>query len=359
MSLACLHPTMAWEDSARSAEPRVSSRRELWWSVVEALNNSGIPYCLLGSGEDSRDRPGCDTDFAVRPQDENKVPRLLAAAAASVGAHLVQAIRHEISATYFAIARQQGSQIAFVNPDCTTDYRRKRRLWMHANELLSERSFARGLYRPQGEREFQYYLLKHVLKQSVSEQQWQKLLELHGRAGGFPAIAAYWEARTAAELDSAVRRQNPRWFREQLPRLLRELQGSAKIERLSDRAARWLADVARIIERVVQPTGLLVTVSSGTSEQRRQLARLLANRMAPAFRRCVVAGRFPPFAVVPALVRSTLVIYCGNGRGPLGFAGALRIVYNTSLPMEKNTVSAVAAVIQHLERRTLRRLRLC
>jgi hypothetical protein len=356
MSLASLHPPMAWKVSTRPENPLASSRRELWWAVVDALNDAGIPYCLLGSSEDSGERPGCDMDFAVRPQDEHKVPRLLAEAVATVGAHLVQAIRHEISATYFAIVRQQGSQVAFVNPDCTTDYRRKRRLWIRAGQLLAERSFARGFYCPESEREFQYYLLKHVLKQSASNREWEKLLQLHGRTNRFPAIARFWKTRRAAEIESSLRRQNFRWFQEYLPRLLRELQASATIEGLSERGAVWLAEVARIIERVAQPSGLLVAVSGGKGEQRRQLARLLANRLAPAFRRCRVCDHLSLFALAPALVRSTLVVYYGKGLGPGDCLGVLRVAYNANLSLEKNTVSAVTALIRHLEHRTLRRL---
>ena len=41
-------------------------------------------------------------------------------------------------AAYFVLAKQQRDVVAFVHPDCTTDYRRQRTLWMSADELLRD-----------------------------------------------------------------------------------------------------------------------------------------------------------------------------------------------------------------------------
>ena len=358
MSVATLKPTAAWKEIESGRGTAATLRRELWRAVVQALNSSGIPYCLLGSSEDAGERAGCDMDFAVRPQDEPKVPQLLASAAASRGAHLVQAIRHEISATYFAIARQQGSEVAVLNPDCATDYRRRRRLWIRADELLAEHSFGGGFCRPTREREFQYYLLKHVLKQSAGKRQWQKLLELHGGANRCAAMTGFWSEATLRQIDLALLRRDHRWFEEQLPRLLRELEASPFLESFSGRAKASTTDAARAIERILHPTGVLVAVNGGDRQQREEMARLLANQLAPAFRRRLVCDRLSPLTVLPSLIRSTVVVYTGDSFPLLGWAGALRVTYDTNLSLQKNTASAVGALIVHLERRTFRRLKL-
>ena len=83
-------------------------RRELWLAVVRALNHSKLPYCILGAADGMPERADSDMDFVVRPCHFSFVPQLLASAAASAGAQLVQAIQHETTAAYFVLCQTAG-----------------------------------------------------------------------------------------------------------------------------------------------------------------------------------------------------------------------------------------------------------
>ena len=60
-------------------------------------------------------------------------------AASAAGASLVQAIQHETTATYFILARADGGQLAYLDVDCYTDYRKDNRTWLLADEVIANR----------------------------------------------------------------------------------------------------------------------------------------------------------------------------------------------------------------------------
>lgn len=187
---------------SRGLRTQVLLGRELWSAVVRALNQSQLPYCILGATEGTAELADSDMDFAVRPCDYSSVPQLLASAAAGAEARLVQVIPHETTATYFVIARQQDEVVAFLHPDCTTDYRRCHRLWITSDQLLRERQRASGGYlRPAPDVGFKYYLIKQVLKQTLSSVQWKKLVALYEASPRPQDALSVWPSDTAAQIE--------------------------------------------------------------------------------------------------------------------------------------------------------------
>ena len=363
-------------------------RHELYSEVVRAFNASGIAYCILGTGETPKegapDFAGCDMDFAVRPQDREAIPALLASAAGNAGAHLVQAIEHESTATYFVIARQYESSVAFLHPDCTTDYRRQRRLWLRAEELLAGRRLGGGgFFRPAPARDFIYYLIKQVLKQSLNNAQWHKLVSLQNNDVRLAESLRFWPAHTAPQMEWALLQGHREWFQMRLTRLLQELQASPYRESRRMRAQAFLGEVARIVRRVLRPTGVFVRILGGTAEDRLRLARALAQNMAPAFRRawvlrdCPATGsllaesdstdsrdghdsgkRVSPLGILRALLESTLVVSAADNLPGRALYGGLDIQRQKGASDEDNLAPATSALIAYLSRRTARRLRL-
>jgi hypothetical protein len=233
---------------------REALSHDLWWAVVRALNNSGLPYCILGTPEPASYATESDLDFVVRPGDAHLVPQLLTAAAASAGGRLVQAIRHETTATYFALAAQRGEALGFLHPDCTTDYRRDGRLWLTAEELLANPiRTAAGFYRPAPDIDFNYYLVKQVLKQTLSHAQWRKLRALYCDSLRPADAWSAWPQSTRDEIDRALGQTNPVVFRNLLPRLRFELNRTAYRESAIARARSHIGEAARLLQRVTQP----------------------------------------------------------------------------------------------------------
>ncbi len=341
-----------------SHELQTELRRELFSGVMRGLLNSAVPYCLLGAADDSAVLGESDLDFAVSPSDYGKVPQLLADAAARAGGQLVQAIRHETTATYFVIAKAQAGTAAFLNPDCISDYRREGRLWMRAEVLLRDRCFgARGFYRPAPDVDFRYYVIKQVLKQTLTDAQWAKLATLYHHSPDPELALCLWQQPSNLQMESALLRNDCAAFRALLPRLRNELESMPHEEETVARASAFVADSARFVSRVAHPTGLFVRIINGRLVDRIDLALKLGQAMAPAFRRTWIDCEFSPASINRALIASTLVV--SPNKGLLGRAPAgVDITWKCTLSATENLERAIAAVISHLADRTTRRLKL-
>ncbi len=195
-------------------------------------------------------------------------------AASSAGASLVQAIQHETTATYFILARADGGQLAYLDVDCYTDYRKDNRTWLLADELIANRRPYRDFYLPSIPDEFTYYLLKKVLKQSITPHQLKRLQHLLARnpAECRQRIAKFWPAKAAA-LQRAIAEHDFRSFRRQLPELYCELQTSRAVEPLLSRFAGKPQELLRGLRRVMRPTGMWVCITGADFEQRRRACR--------------------------------------------------------------------------------------
>src|SRR3974377_1956013 len=93
---------------AQVAEPRTTleqARAQMLRALVEALNRSRIPYCLLSGYHHFPEARTADVDFMVSPKDAGWAVHILQATAQRTGAMLVQAIQHETGAWYFVLAK--------------------------------------------------------------------------------------------------------------------------------------------------------------------------------------------------------------------------------------------------------------
>ncbi len=352
-------PSQVGGDNSSSGNTQYRLRRELWTAVIRALNHSELPYCLLGAEGDLPGLADSDMDFAVRPCDYQAVPQLLAAAAAGVGGHLVQVIRHETTATYFALAKQQGDMVAFLNPDCTTDYRRHGRLWMSADQLLRERRrVAGGYFRPSPDIDFKYYLTKQVLKQTLSDAQWKKLAALYAASAQPQQALARWPREPANQIERALLQNDREGFRNLARRLKCELNRAPRQESASAAMSSFIRDAARLVSRVARPTGLFVRISGGGLEERTALAWQLTKLLAPAFRRTWVVTSCNAAKVMRALVESTLVV-SPNETIPFPLLpGAVDLRWRSAASASENLELAIATVLSYLSKRTMRRLEL-
>ncbi len=293
-----------------------SARAEMFKAVVAALNNQQIPYCLLSGYEMPPEGSEPDLDIMVRAQDQDRIPGLLAQVAQSSGSLLVQSLQHETCACYYILARLQAGQIAHLDIDCYSDYRRQARTWLRADEVIARRRQYRDFYVPAAADEFAYYLVKKVLKESITSHQ---IEVLHQLLESDPTecrqrIARFWPAH-APLVERAIVEQDLAWFLQRLPSLHDELQVSRPVENALRRSIGKLSEVTRLIRRAVNPTGMWVSIAGGDTGQRTRLASQLVMRLAPAFRRTLL---IPPhadrkvrgftFNVLRARVRSTLVI---------------------------------------------------
>jgi hypothetical protein len=310
-------------------------RAELLDALVAQLNHAEVPYCFLSGQEGSSGTATSDVDIMFRPQDLHRIPGLLARVAQSTGAKLVQSIQHETSACYFVLVRQDGKHISHLDVDCYGDYRRERRAWLPAEKMLAGRRQARNFSLPAVEDEFTYYVIKKVLKQSITARQLKRLQHLLAcnSVGCRQRLAGFWPGETAVLLQRAIVEQDLDWLQGQLPELLAALRRTPEVESHFCRGRQRLREASRILRRISLPTGLSVMITGGNNGLRSELADGLVCNLAPAFRRArrvwtadtVLGALAQPPRVLAARVRSTLVVRSANEDFPAtGVRRALR-----------------------------------
>jgi len=361
-------------------------------AFFEQMNAAQIPYCLLNGFQGYPDVVASDVDFMVHPSNAERIAPLLLEVAARCGALLVQAIRHEIGAWYFVLAKQEGCAVTYLHPDCSTDYRRDGRLWLEADQVLQKRRPYKTFFVPAIADEFLYYLTKKVLKQRITGAQWQRIAALYlSRAEECSErIRRFWSEETAKALVLALERQDIGWMGSYLPALLSELRASVPAEswwqRVKQRAREW----RRRLERAVNPTGLSIAVCGGTEQQREQLAVALEQNLRPAFRRTMICAEDTGSEVVLgaarlwlAKVRSTLVIRKKESVGTEwlvrddidfvlsdskvgeaidgrhgGNVRNLRVALDGGRALERSLELAIRIALEHLAARLQRRMKL-
>jgi hypothetical protein len=305
-----------------------SARAELFASVVDQLNQAGVPYCALSGYDSQPGDGGQDLDIMVGPGDAKRLPQLLVQAAANAGAILAQSIQHETTACYFVLARASGKHIGCLDVDCYSDYCRDGRVWMRADEVIANRRKHCNFFLPSGPDEFTYYLIKKVLKQSVSLNQLKRLQHMFACDPGEARqrLRAFWPAETAGRLQRAIADQRLNWLESNLPALLVELHRSAAVERPFRRALRKWHEAARFIRRIISPTGLSLLIVGANSELRSRVADGLASELGPILRhthtirtpRATLQTVWQAFEVWAARIRSTLVIRTLEEAPPVG-----------------------------------------
>ena len=301
-----------------SSHPTNTARAELLDAMIAQLNQAAVPYCILSGSENSPQTSMSDVDVMFLQQDLDRIPDLLAQAANSAGAQLVQAIQHETTACYFVLAKEDGKHIGHLDVDCYSDYRRDGRSWLAAANVIANRRRRGDFYVPSIADEFVYYLIKKVLKQSIECHHLKRLQHLFARnpAECRTRIAKLWASETALLLERAIVEQRLPWFETNVEQPLHELRNSPVAERWSRRCAQAVLEVRRLVRRVAFPTGLSVLIVGGDGVLRSEIADGLVCELASAFRRTQRIWNAPTLAgcLVQALrlwitrIRSTLVV---------------------------------------------------
>jgi Ser/Thr protein kinase RdoA (MazF antagonist) len=301
-------------------------RSQLFAALIAQLNSTGIRYCILSGCEDDPADNTSDVDIMVHPRDMSLIPAVLAQSGRRAGTHIVQALQHETTGCYFVLARQNSSQTSFLDPDFCDDYRKDGRLWLLAEDVLAHCRRYKDFYVPSLPGQFTYYLVKKVLKQSITSHQLKRLQHCYARdpAECQRRLVRFWPQTTAPQLQRAIVEQNLSWFQARMEALLLELKRSTPVERRFDRCMGKLRDLLRVLRRAVCPTGMSVLVVGGTRDLRAKIADGLLQSVAPAFRwtaKATLASTLPSAVSLAARIfyarrRSTLVVSTADPEWP-------------------------------------------
>lgn len=307
----------------------MAGNRDMFVHFIQVLEEAQTPYCILAGYDGYPDDIGSDVDFMVSNEWSDRLPGLIALAAARSSGHLIQYLRHETTATYFVIARLNGKTVSYLHPDSSTDYRRHGRRWLEAEGVLERRRrHARGFWIPAAADAFAYYLIKKIDKaQRLDERQAQQLTRryLEDPDGGSKVIRRLLPVPEAQTIEQAARSGSWSTFTS-LGHLRTALHARTPIEPWSTRIRQAAADLQRFTDRLIAPTGLHIVFLGPDGSGKSSIISTVCSEMSKAFRR-VQYQHLRPGLLVPKR-RGGMVVTDPHGKPPRGtLASTFKLVH--------------------------------
>ena len=256
--------------------------------MVRSFEEAGMPYCILAGYDNYPDRISSDVDFMVPSYWMERLPALIATVSVRCDAQLVQCIRHETTATYFVVARLHGDGVSYLQPDASADYRRRGRLWLRADEIVSRRRrHHRGFWVPSAADAFAYYLIKKIDKGALDSSQARQLSARYEEdpRGCDEILRTLLPADAARMIEHAVHSADWTAVISSLPALKPALHRRAAREPLRKCVRNVWAELCRIVGRVLRPTGLSVAFLGPDGSGKSTLVAKVSVELNQTFRR--------------------------------------------------------------------------
>jgi thymidylate kinase len=167
------------------------------------------------------------------------------------------------------------------------DYRRDGRVWLTAPEMLDGAWMWNGIRVAAPRVEFEYLLLKKILKRDVPARTAARMGELARELGEeAERIAGRWlGAREAQRVVLALRQGQWQPSPRELARLKRVLKWRRFLEDPLNPLRYWIPEIPRVLRRLREPTGLVVAVLGPDGSGKTSVGDAVELRLAPAFRR--------------------------------------------------------------------------
>ncbi len=275
----------------RPEKPHLTgSRGEAAAALFADLERWNVSYCVVSITENMPESVPSDLDIVIASGREKAFANRLNRFCLDRKIHLVQALQHEQTATYYALCwRDESGELRFLHPDVCSDYLRYGRQFLTAGEILSGRRLARdkknnsrGFHVPAPASEFIYYLLKRIDKRSLGlregnhlSAEWQRDPE-----GAARQVWRFWKGRMAQTIVDAAKRNEWGTLRAELPQFQKKLRLRIPL-RLSDLGPIF----ARTCHRFLHPTGFWVAFLGPDGVGKTSVQKRVGEDLAPAFRR--------------------------------------------------------------------------
>lgn len=271
-----------------TAPPR-QARSDMLMALIDSLNRSEVPYCILHGYLGYPDDVPSDVDCLLPAvQLPGKLARLLQLSRDRLDATVVQWLRHQATAHYFVLARYSAeTRPHFIAFDASSDYRVRGSRLYRGEDLLADRRLYNGFPVPPPAREFGYYLVKKVSKETLTDAHGRRLSELYRQdaAGCEREIASFWKPASARLIGAAARSGAWDTVAVRLPELRRELVRPRTPAGLVRTAEYWARDLARRVRRFLEPTGVHVVLLGPDGAGKSTVAAVVSEHLSPAFRR--------------------------------------------------------------------------
>jgi len=273
---------------AEKTQAVLATRKQMFNDFCNMLENQSIPYVILSGYQGYPDVIDSDVDFMVSDADFVRLPSLFFNSKNIPGARLIQVLQHETSACYYVLANQVGDCIAYLHPDAAANYRRKGRLWLRSEFVLSSRrQTPAGFWVPSAAIEFEYYFVKRIDKRLVELRHLRRLsaLLVEDPAGCRAVLTKLMPAENLEVIAKAITAIDLSWFASQRGTLQTMLASSLTRESFFSRATSGISELMRRVRRVMQPSGLVVAVLGPDGSGKTTVIEHIESEFAPAFRK--------------------------------------------------------------------------
>jgi thymidylate kinase len=233
--------------------------RDFLRTLFRLLEDTTIRYCVLHSWDQLPDELSNDLDLAVHPNDKHKL-RLLLRSLREKGYTCFQRLNHSTNGHFFVFYWTEPSGLKTAAVDIVFDHRRSGRILATSEQMVESRERHGEFWIPSAQVEFGYLLAKKAWKGGASARQLRRLRELAEELG-----------REEAERIAAKIFLRGRAGRAVQACLNKSIASDLRDARSQFRAVAWrrhplqslgylAEECRRIVRRVLQPTGVLVTV---------------------------------------------------------------------------------------------------
>lgn len=277
----------------------MNADKAMFEALMLVFEEAGMPYCILAGYDGYPEVIPSDVDFMLAPDWLGRLPALVAAAAARSGSRLVQCLAHETTATYFALARFDGSRIAWLHPDSSGDFRRGGRLWLRAKQVLrNRRRHRRGFWIPAAGDAFAYYLDKKLDKGSLNEEQAGQLAVRFAEdpAACRRALCRVLPPEEADFVEAAA--VTGRWspVMGRVASLRAAMNRHVEREPVLGRLAQAARELRRIVDRLIRPTGLFIVFLGPDGSGKSSVIERVSAELSQAFRSVEYRHLRPPLS---------------------------------------------------------------
>ncbi len=257
-------------------------------AMFRRFNEAGVCYCVLNSYEQLPEFTASDVDMAIDKVGLKKVESIIFDLAETMGFKVINKLYYDVPLCYYYILsfRDADGQPGFIQLDFMNDEMGIGRYFLKTSCLLAGRRKFKQFYIPSLVMEACYLFIKKIVKQTLLPAHEEKLRHLlnQDRNEINRLLEPYFGSKNLPDIEILIQGKD---YREQA-KLLKTLKQAITIRHricmphLVAFKFLWLGN--RILQRINQPTGLVVALLSPDGGGKSTIADQILKRLRYGFR---------------------------------------------------------------------------